>query len=223
MSNYCVAAVSLKKRGCVSVMLSVCNNARLRAGVCLVHSHALHFSSWVTGCVLKPLVSSLPPLIRWSLCYFHLSSPSKNNFLPLFFLLCLLLPWEQPLYCRAEKDSAVYVHVPCCDIVCGSSGLHQHRSKSLCWLNRSAHSIELMKRSLSSIHWSVRLYFPVWGGHLSFSSRETGVICSSQGKISPKALSFSLCPLPPSASSFSFSLLCLLPISSPFLLFYYSL
>lgn len=139
-----------------------------------------------------------------SLCLFHLSSDSKNNLLPSPLLLLLLLllrvhlPWEPPLCCREQKDT-VSTHIP---FLCMSWSSDSQRSNSLCWLHQSAHSIELIKRSLWSIHWSARLYFTVWAGHLSFSRADR----SNQeqaGKISLQ-LFFPLLPPSLSASSLPF-------------------
>lgn len=135
-----------------------------------------------------------------SLCLFHLSSDSKNNLLPspllLLLLLCVHLPWEPPLCCREQKDT-VSTHIP---FLYMSWSSDSQRSNSLCWLHQSAHSIELMKRSLWSIHWSARLYFTVWAGHLSFSREDRSNREQAGENITtallPFAASFSFCFIP---------------------------
>lgn len=176
----------------------------------------------MTARVLKPLISSHYLV---SLCYSHLPFPSKNKLLSSSPLLSLWLhlPWETPLCCcSVETLTAVYAHIACCDTMCacvcvcarmGALIYSNSSGKSLCWLHRSTPSIELMKRSLSSLHWSARLYFSVWGGHLSFSGRETAVICSSQGNISPEARTLFFTPSVSTASlSFILSSLFFTPL-----------
>lgn len=93
MSNYCVTPVSLKERGCAPVMLSAqqCPSVFVCGGVCVFFfadpcTPFLFVGAWLrveaTGFLL---FHSSRQLV--SLCYSHLSSSSKNNFLSLRFTL----------------------------------------------------------------------------------------------------------------------------------------
>lgn len=178
--------------------------------ICACSVHPVLLCGWLLGCwsqwfLLHLLSLACEPLplspisphlkITSSLSFLHPCSSSTSTSQENCHRAAKHRERETPPRIRSYRD------------VCWSSDLQWRCSKSLCWLHGSAHSIELMKRSLSGTHWSARLYSSQREGHLSFSSRGTGVICSSQEEISSEALSISLCPLPTSAPSFAFLLL----------------
>lgn len=132
--------------------------------ICACSVHPVLLCGWLLGCwsqwfLLHLLSLACEPLplspisphlkITSSLSFLHPCSSSTSTSQENCHRAAKHRERETPPRIRSYRD------------VCWSSDLQWRCSKSLCWLHGSAHSIELMKRSLSGTHWSARLYSSV--------------------------------------------------------------